>query len=119
MPLATVLPGGPRTVEVIKSEEKGSDVNLAVHLVNDAWSDLFDVALVVSNDSDLAEAIRLARQRGKPVGVVNPSATNKMCFELYNCASFRRRVEPKHLRASQLPPSLAHQGIQLVKPATW
>src|SRR5690606_39894528 len=31
MPLANPV-NGPRTVEVIKSEEKGSDVNLAVHL---------------------------------------------------------------------------------------
>ena len=42
-------------VEVIKTEEKGSDVNLAVHLLNDAWLDRYECAVVVSNDSDLAE----------------------------------------------------------------
>lgn len=40
-------------------EEKGSDVNLAVHLLNDAWKDLFDVGVVVSNDTDLVTPIRM------------------------------------------------------------
>lgn len=36
MPLAKPKPGGPTTVRAIKIEEKGSDVNLACHLVSDA-----------------------------------------------------------------------------------
>jgi uncharacterized LabA/DUF88 family protein len=119
MPLAHPPAGGPRTVEVLKSEEKGSDVNLAVHLVNDAWSDIFDVALVISNDSDLAESVKLARNRGKPVGVVNPSATDKMCYELHRIASFKRRIEAKHLRRSQMPNSIVTPGGNINKPVTW
>lgn len=119
MPLANPSPGEPRTVEVIKSEEKGSDVNLAVHLVNDACENVFDVALVISNDSDLAEAIRIARQKGKPVGVANPIADPKkpMNYELYKAASFIRRIEEKHLKAAQLPPEFP--GIGVTKPASW
>ena len=49
MPLV-VAPGQPqRYVRVIKTEEKGSDVNLATHLLHDAHRDRFDVAVVVSN----------------------------------------------------------------------
>lgn len=36
MPLASPSRGGPFNVQVIKNEEKGSDVNLATHLVLDA-----------------------------------------------------------------------------------
>lgn len=115
MPLAYPVPGQPRTVEVIKSEEKGSDVNLAVHLVNDAWEGRFDVALVISNDSDLVEAIRIARLKGKPVGVANPNPTGQMNAELYNAASFRRRIEPKHLRAALLPDTVG----AVSKPPDW
>ena len=50
-----------RTAEVIRTEEKGSDVNLAVHLLNDGWLDAYDCAVVVSNDSDIAEAMRLVK----------------------------------------------------------
>ena len=65
--------GDQRTVEVIRTEEKGSDVNLAVHLINDGWLDAYDCAVVVSNDSDIAEAMRLVRQhQGKRIGLVTP-----------------------------------------------
>lgn len=49
----------PNTLEVIKTEEKGSDVNLAVQMLNDAWLAHYDCAVVVSNDSDMAESMKL------------------------------------------------------------
>lgn len=106
-------------VEVIKTEEKGSDVNLAVHLVNDACESAFDVALVVSNDSDLAEAIRIAKSKQKPVGVANPIAdpARKMNYELYSAASFTRRIEAKHLKNAQLPDNFPNIGVK--KPSDW
>ena len=52
-------------------EEKGSDVNLAGHLLNDAWQDLFEAALVISNDTDLVVPIRMVTEEWKrPVFVV-------------------------------------------------
>ena len=45
------LTNPPSFCKVIKTEEKGSDVNLAVHLLNDAWLDRYDCAVVISNDS--------------------------------------------------------------------
>ncbi len=45
-------------VDIIKTEKKGSDVNLAVHLLNDSLLDKYDCAVIVSNDSDLAESLR-------------------------------------------------------------
>ena len=47
-------PGQPQKyARVIKTEGKGSDANLATHLLNDTHMDRFDVAVVISNDSDL------------------------------------------------------------------
>ena len=57
---------------VAKREEKGSDVNVAVHLVKDVLLADVDAAVVVSNDSDLKVAIELARAH-VPVGLVNPT----------------------------------------------
>ena len=54
-------------------EEKGSDVNLAAHLLNDAWQDLFESAVVVSNDTDLVVPIRMVTEELKrPVLVICP-----------------------------------------------
>jgi hypothetical protein len=57
----------------IKTEEKGSDVNLATHLLHDPHMDRFDVAVVISNDSDLLEPIKIARQDLKKEGGLAPS----------------------------------------------
>ncbi len=57
---------------VRKREEKGSDVNVASHLLFDVLSGAVDAAIVISNDSDLELPLRLARRR-VPVGTVNPS----------------------------------------------
>ena len=46
-------------------QEKGSDVNLAIHVLNDAWKDEYDCAVIVSNDSDLAESLRLIKEQNK------------------------------------------------------
>ncbi len=54
-------------------EEKGSDVNLAAHLLNDAWKGRFEAAAVISNDTDLVTPIRMVvSERGKKVFIVCP-----------------------------------------------
>ncbi|MEI9907867.1 MAG: NYN domain-containing protein [Actinomycetota bacterium] len=58
---------------VARREEKGSDVNVASHLLIDTMDDRIDAALVVSNDSDLAYPLREMRKR-IPVAVINPTS---------------------------------------------
>ena len=116
MPRANPV-GNRHFVEVIRTEEKGSDVNLAVHLLNDSWRDVYDCAVVVSNDSDLAEAMRLVkRQHTKRIGLVTPG-TGKTSRELAAHADFTRPVRRQALRRSQLPDPIPGTNIQ--KPARW
>ncbi|MCA8933363.1 MAG: NYN domain-containing protein, partial [Rhodospirillaceae bacterium] len=49
-------------IEVHDTEEKGSDVNLAAHLLNDGWRDRYDAAVVMSQDTDLCEPLRMVHQ---------------------------------------------------------
>ena len=53
----------PPTCRVIKTEEKGTDVSFSVHLLNDAWLDTYDCAVLVTNDSDMKEAMKLAKRQ--------------------------------------------------------
>jgi hypothetical protein len=62
-------------VTVSAFEEKGSDVNVASHLLLDVLSGTIDAAVVLSNDSDLQFPIQEARKR-VPVGTVNPTASS-------------------------------------------
>jgi uncharacterized LabA/DUF88 family protein len=115
------LAANPRSyVEILDSEEKGSDVNLAVHLVNDGWRGQYDAALVLSQDTDLAEAMRIVRDElGLKVGLVwldgrrpNPN--------LSDVASFVRHVSKADLAASQFPnPIVRQDGTRLHKPESW
>lgn len=54
-------------------EEKGSDVNVASHLLIDVLTGQIDAAMVFSNDSDLRFPLEQARLR-VPVATINPSA---------------------------------------------
>jgi hypothetical protein len=57
---------------VARREEKGSDVNVAAHLLIDLLTCAIDGAVVISNDSDLEFPVGYARRR-VPVGLVNPT----------------------------------------------
>ncbi len=105
LPLAQPEPDGPRTVEVLRTEEKGSDVNLAAFLLLDAFKGHCDTAVVVSNDSDLAQAILIAQSElGGRVGIVNPHPRRRRSRELLglNCL-FYRQVRRELLAQAQLP----------------
>jgi uncharacterized LabA/DUF88 family protein len=66
------VPDAQFLVSVLNTEEKGSDVNVASHLLIDALTSAVDAAVIVSNDSDLKFPIQEARKR-VPVGVINPT----------------------------------------------
>ena len=105
-------------VRVIKTEEKGSDVNLATHLLHDAHMGRFEVAVVVSNDSDLLEPIKIVRdQLGKKVGILNPH--KKPSRALLPHIDFIKQIRAGALQASQFPVTMSDQHGTFTKPATW
>ena len=118
MPLAAPPVSGPRFVRVIKSEEKGSDVNLASHLLADAFTKDCDAVFVISNDSDLLEPIRIARRRlGIAVGLASPHGrpTRVLADEV----DFIRPIWPRTLERSQFPSTLIDAKGVFSKPAGW
>lgn len=104
--------------DVIKTEEKGSDVNLAVHILNDAWLDNYDCAVLVTNDSDFAEALNLIRQyfSAKKIGLITPGG-NHPSKELAQKCHFQRRIRQGALANSQLPFRIPNTSIS--KPEIW
>ena len=118
MPLA-VAPGQRQTyARVVKTEEKGSDVNLATHLLHDAHMGRFDVGVVVSNDSDLLEPIRIVRgQLGKTVGILNPHPNPSRA--LLPHTDFIKPIRAGVLAASQFPTTMRDGTGTFTKPAAW
>ena len=111
-------------VKVVEPEEKGSDVTLAAQLLNDAWLDLFDWAVVVSNDSDLAEALRLVKeQNGKKillVTTVSKKGRNPLKKPVKKLSQYADKIiyiRESSLRESQLPDVIPETNIR--KPPGW
>ena len=110
------LPPKNGIARVLDTKEKGTDVNLAVHMLNDAWLDRYDCAVLVSNDSDLAESVRLVRERGKLVGWFMTD-TQKPSKELDKVVTFKKSIRKSILSKSQLPNVIP--GTSIHKPSVW
>ena len=111
--------GCPAGAKVIKTEEKGSDVNLATHLLCDAVKKDCQLAIVVSNDSDLCEPIRIVQEQfGLRVGVLNPHQYASLDL-LRIPPTFLKRVRPGALKRSQFPDEMEDSRGTLRKPMEW
>jgi uncharacterized LabA/DUF88 family protein len=116
----TVTPP-PDFIKIYKTEEKGTDVNIAVHMLNDAWLDRYDCGVVVSNDSDLAECLKLVKQhhREKLIGLFFPSTDPKRSPSrtLIDHADFVKPIRTHLLANTQLPKNIPNSKIY--KPKEW
>jgi len=125
---------GSRGVLVWKVEEKGSDVNLASWLVADAFRDAYDVAVVVSDDSDLLEPVRIVKDELSKMVVVarvpryrpapaSPTGKRRKALRasvFKGRVDFIREVREHHFRRSQLPnPVVRGDGTKITKPHAW
>ncbi len=108
----------PKKVFVDKTEEKGSDVNLAAHLLRDAFNRNFQVAVLITNDSDLAEPVKIVRQElGLPVGILNPHQYHSKVLQ--PLATFVKRIRQSDLIASQFPSVMKDVKGTFTKPTSW
>jgi len=115
MPLA---PPNKGYTKVIKTEEKGSDVNIATHLLVDGFRDDYELAIIVSNDSDLLEPIKfVTRELGKPVGLLNPHKYPSV--ELSRNAMFVKQIRKRVLANSLFPNVLTDAQGTFSKPLEW
>lgn len=111
----------PATVEVVKREEKGSDVNLATYLLLDAFDGDSEGAVVVSNDSDLAEPVRVVRDRFHlPITVLHPLRRGRTRnFQLREAATASLAIETSWLANAQFPPLIQDAAGMIHRPSTW
>ena len=140
MRLANPPQSGARMVDVLKMEEKGSDVNIATYMLADAFRGDCGQLIVVTNDSDLAEPVRIINRELKiPVGIFNPHTrdtanrrsriTGRLekaspSIALRQVAKFVRDIRSEgsdcHVALSQFPDELIDaNGHTIRKPPCW
>jgi hypothetical protein len=108
----------PQRVWVDKTEEKGSDVNLAAHLLCDGFKGTFDTAVLITNDSDLVEPVRFIRQElNLPVGILNPHQRHSCALKSH--ATFMKRIRQSDVAACQFASPLLDKHGYFHKPPAW
>jgi len=118
MRLAEPMADGTEKVKVIKTEEKGSDVNIATHMLRDGFLGLYDMAVLISNDSDLCEPLNIVvNELHLPVGILNPF--EEASKELVKYAAFTKTIREGVLKVSQFPQTLTDAKGVFHKPRAW
>lgn len=100
--------------------EKQTDANIISQVMKMAILDEFDLALIVSADSDLVPMIKAIRQikPSKEFRVVIP--INQKAKELTQVCGDRRKVQDVHLADAQFPESVTlTDGTTVTRPVTW
>ena len=103
-----------------KNEEKKTDVNVAVRLLEGASENRFDTAMVVSGDSDLVPPIESVRRRFPPKRVVVAFPPRRRSSQLEQAASAAFSIYPQTIQSNHLPdPVRTSGGVELQAPSGW
>jgi uncharacterized LabA/DUF88 family protein len=86
-------------------EEKETDVNIAVHLVRAAYERSYERMYIVTGDTDITPAIRMAKEI-YPEGLITitaPPGRDRYISSLLNVADNQQRLSFDMFRQAQLP----------------
>jgi len=101
-------------------EEKETDSNIAIQLLEQAFKDTYDTAIIVSGDSDHLPALRAVKRNfpSKKIGIVIPPG--RAAELLKKEADFYTKAKFKHLLSSRLPDRISlGDGSFIECPAKW
>ena len=103
-----------------RNEEKRTDVNMVVRLLEDAFDDRFDLAIVVSADSDFVAPIESVRRRFPDKRVMVAFPPKRRSAQLRRAADAAHHLSGPTIRSSRLPdPVIAASGVELRAPREW
>jgi uncharacterized LabA/DUF88 family protein len=100
--------------------EKMTDVNIAVEMLKDAYQDKFDVALLISADSDLVPPVRAVRELFPRKRVVVASPPGRYSTSLANSAGSSFVIGRGKIAKSVFPGEVKKaDGYILRRPSLW
>lgn len=98
-------------------EEKETDVNIAIQMIDDAYNDMFDVCYVVSADTDLIPPMRLLQSRFPEKTLVAVSPPDRPHGkEIRKIADRSLKLNVNQLSRCQLPDELEYEGRYIIRP---
>ena len=100
--------------------EKMTDVNIVVEMLSDAVNDKFDIALLLSADSDLTPAVRAIRDTFPQKRIVVAFPPKRESVELSNIAHACLHIGRANFARSLFPDKVKKaDGFVLQRPSTW
>ena len=99
--------------------EKMTDVNISVELMKDAFQDRFDLALLISADSDLVSPVRTVQQLFPQKKVIAIFPPGRFSLALKSVSSRILRIGHVELSKSMFPDQVIKNGIILQRPVSW
>ena len=106
-------------IENIPSE-KMTDVNIATHLLADAFNNAFDVGIVISADSDLTGPIKMVKHLFVDKKVVVAFPPDRVSFDMKDAASAYFHIGRRKFAKSQFPQVIQlTNGIKIKRPGSW
>lgn len=103
----------------IGHEEKETDVNIAIHMLDEAYLDTFDHALLFSADSDLSPVVRILKTRfpKKQIFIITPPRYehSKELIKASGGYNFSRKIKVSHLENCLLPATLSGKDGTLIQ----
>lgn len=100
--------------------EKMTDVNIATELMTDAFQDAFDMALLVSGDSDLTPPVAMVHRLFPAKRVVVAFPPSRHSATLAKAASSSLHIGRGTIAASQMPDKVTKaDGFELQCPLEW
>ena len=101
----------------MKAEEKMTDVNIAVEMLQDAHLDAFDDAIIVSADGDLVPVVKAIRSTFTEKRVLAAFPPNRFSDDLKQHVNAAFHITPSKLKRCLLPPRIKKQdGFELLCP---
>ena len=102
------------------SEEKMTDVNIAIALTADAFGNQFDTALLISGDSDLTGPVMQVKQFFPTKRIVVAFPPERSSARLLQEAHAAFTISRKTLKDSQFPDQVTKRdGFMLNRPPEW
>jgi len=105
---------------MLKPNEKMTDVNIAVEMLADAFLDSFDIAILISADSDLIGPIKQIKKIFPEKQVVVAFPPSRFSYELQNIASASFTIGRKKIAESVFTDEVTKRdGFVLKCPDRW
>jgi hypothetical protein len=118
--LYQTCPACGRHVHFKRHEEKETDVNIAVKLVEVAADGSCDAVMVITGDTDLVPAVAAARRLQPQVDVYMLFPTNRSNLAFDGVATGTFKIAGKQYAKHQLPdPVVTAAGRAIRKPSAW